>query len=86
MAEAGYPGAEANTFFGLVGPRATPTPIVTRLNSLINEGLRTPDIMGLLSKTGTEVHPGSPADFAAYIAAQHGRWVEVGQAAHVHVN
>jgi tripartite-type tricarboxylate transporter receptor subunit TctC len=86
MAEAGYPGAEANTFSGLVAPHATPMPIVMHLNTLINDGLRTPDIIALLRTAGMEVHPGSPADFAAYIAAQRSQWVEVSQAAHVHVN
>jgi tripartite-type tricarboxylate transporter receptor subunit TctC len=86
MADAGYPEAEANTFFGLVAPAGTPEPIVARLNTLINASLRTPDIMALLSKAGTEVNPSSPADFASYIAAQHKRWVAVGKAANVHVN
>jgi tripartite-type tricarboxylate transporter receptor subunit TctC len=86
VTEAGYPGAEANTFFGLVAPAGTPAPIVARLNALLNEGLQTPEIKGLLTKAGTEVNPGSPADFAAYVAAQHKRWLEVGKAAGVKVN
>ena len=32
---------------------------------------------------GTEAKPGSPADFAAFIAAQHRKWSEVGKAAGV---
>jgi tripartite-type tricarboxylate transporter receptor subunit TctC len=86
VTEAGYPGAEANTFFGLVAPAGTPAAIVARLNALLNEGLQTPEIKGSLTKAGTEVNPGSPADFAAYVAAQHKRWVEVGKAANVHIN
>ena len=57
MAEAGYPGAEANTFFGLVAPAGTPAAIVTRLNALLNEGLLTADIKANLTKAGTEVQP-----------------------------
>jgi tripartite-type tricarboxylate transporter receptor subunit TctC len=86
MAEAGYPGAEANTFFGLVAPAGTPAAIVTRLNALLNEGLVTSEIKANLTKAGTEVNPGSPADFAAFIAVQHKRWLEVGKAAGVKVN
>jgi tripartite-type tricarboxylate transporter receptor subunit TctC len=86
MAEAGYPGAEANTFFGLVAPAGTPAAIVTQLNALLNEGLQTSDIKANLTKAGTEVNPGSPADFAAFIAAQHKRWLEVGKAAGVEIN
>jgi tripartite-type tricarboxylate transporter receptor subunit TctC len=86
MAEAGYPGAEANTFFGLVAPTGTPAAIVTRLNALLNEGLVTSEIKANLTKAGTEVNPGSPADFAAFIAVQHKRWLEVGKAANVTIN
>jgi tripartite-type tricarboxylate transporter receptor subunit TctC len=85
VAEAGYPGAEANTFFGLVAPAGTPAPIVARLNTLLNEGLQTPEIKAALTKAGTEVNPGSPAEFAAYVAAQHKRWLEVGKAAGVSI-
>jgi len=86
MAEAGYPGAEANTFFGLVAPAGTPAAIVTRLNALLNEGLQTSEIKANLTKAGTEVNPGSPADFADYVAVQHKRWLEVGKAAGVTIN
>jgi tripartite-type tricarboxylate transporter receptor subunit TctC len=86
MAEAGYPGAEANTFFGLVAPAGTPAAIITRLNTLLNEGLVTSEIKANLTKAGTEVNPGSPADFAAFVAVQHKRWLEVGKAANVTIN
>ena len=85
VTEAGYPGAEANTFYGLVAPAGTPAPIIARLNALLNEGLMTSEIKANLTKAGTEVNPGSPADFAAYVAAQHKRWVEVGKAAGVSI-
>ena len=83
IAEAGYPGAEANTFFGIVAPAGTPAAIVTRINTLLNEGLRDPAMTGTMTKVGLTVDPGSPADFASFIAAQHKRWVDVGKAAHI---
>ena len=86
MAEAGVADAEAYTFFGLVAPTGTPAPILTRLNGLLNEGMQANDIQANLAKVGTELKPGSPADFAAYIAAQHRKWVEVGKAADVKID
>jgi tripartite-type tricarboxylate transporter receptor subunit TctC len=86
MAEAGVADAEANTFFGLVAPAGTPASIVNRINAAMNEGMQTPDVQKLLSNVGTESKPGSPADFAAYVAAQHKKWVEVGKAAGVRIN
>jgi tripartite-type tricarboxylate transporter receptor subunit TctC len=86
IAEAGYPGAEANTYFGIVAPAGTPAAIVTRINTLLNEGLRDPAIRETMTKVGLTVDPGSPADFAAFIAAQHKRWVDVGKAAHISID
>ncbi len=81
IAEAGYPGAEANTFFGLVAPAGTPASIVARVNTLLNEGLRNPEIQATMTKAGLAVDPGSPVEFAAFIASRHKHWVEVGKAA-----
>jgi tripartite-type tricarboxylate transporter receptor subunit TctC len=86
MAEAGVKGAQAYTFFGLVAPTGTPAPIIARLNGLLNEGMQANDLQAKLAKVGTQSKPGSPADFAAFIATQHRRWVEVGKAANVKVN
>ena len=86
MAEAGVADAEAYTFFGLAAPAGTPAPIIARLNGLLNEGLQAPDIQANLAKAGTEATAGSPADFAAFIATQHRRWVEVGKAGGVKID
>jgi tripartite-type tricarboxylate transporter receptor subunit TctC len=86
MAEAGIADCEANTFFGLVAPARTPQDIVKKLNAVINEGLGTADIQKIITNLGTEAKPNSPAEFAAYIAAQHNKWVAVGKAAGVRIN
>lgn len=86
IAEAGYPGAEANTFFGIVAPAGTPPAIVNRINRLLNEGLRDPALRETMTKVGLTVAPGTPADFAAFIALQHKRWVDVGKAAHISID
>jgi tripartite-type tricarboxylate transporter receptor subunit TctC len=39
-----------------------------------------------ITALGSEAKPNSPAEFAAYIAAQNKKWVEVGKAAGVKVN
>jgi tripartite-type tricarboxylate transporter receptor subunit TctC len=86
MAEAGVPNCEANTFFGLVAPAKTPPDIVKKISDAMNEGLAKPDIQKTIAVLGSEAKPNSPAEFAAYIAEQHRKWVEVGKAAHVEVN
>jgi tripartite-type tricarboxylate transporter receptor subunit TctC len=86
MAEAGVADAEANTFFGLVAPAGTPAGIIDKLNAAMNEGMQASDIQAKITALGTEAKPGSPADFAAFIAAQHRKWTEVGKAAGVKID
>ncbi len=40
IAESGYPGFEASTWFGFVAPTATPKDVVTRLNAEFNKALQ----------------------------------------------
>ena len=86
MAEAGVPNCEANTFFGVAAPKGTPESIIRKLNAALNDGLAKPEMQKIITNLGSEAKPNSPAEFAAYIAAQHKKWVEVGKAANVHVN
>ena len=86
MTEAGVPDAEANTFFGVVAPAGTPASIVAKLNAALNEGLASAEIQKTIANLGSEAKPNSPAEFAAYIAAQNRKWVDVGKAAGVQVN
>jgi tripartite-type tricarboxylate transporter receptor subunit TctC len=86
LAEAGVADAEANTFFGLVAPAGTPAGIIEKLNAAMNEGMQASDTQAKITALGTEAKPGSPADFAAFIAAQHRKWTEVGKAAGVKID
>jgi tripartite-type tricarboxylate transporter receptor subunit TctC len=86
MAEAGVPDSDANTFFGVVAPAGTPASIVARLNAALNEGLASAEIQKTITNLGSEAKPNSPAEFAAYIAAQNRKWIDVGKAAGVQVN
>ena len=67
-------------------PSDTPAAIVTKLNAALNEGLQTPEMQKTITNLGSEAKPNSPAEFAAFIAAQHKKWVDVGNAAGVKVN
>jgi tripartite-type tricarboxylate transporter receptor subunit TctC len=86
MAEAGVADCEANTFFGIVAPAGTPPAIVAKLNAALNEGLASAEMQKTIAALGSEAKPNSPAEFAAYIAAQNRKWIDVGKAAGVQVN
>jgi len=85
MAEAGVPDCEANTFFGLVAPAGTPPNIIKKISDAMNEGLATAEMQKSITALGSEAKRNSPAEFAAYIAEQNRKWVEVGKAAAVKV-
>jgi tripartite-type tricarboxylate transporter receptor subunit TctC len=86
MAEAGVPGAEANTFYGIVAPAGTPPDIVKKLNVAMNQGLATDEMQKLINNAGSEAKPNTPEEFAEFIAAQHKIWVDVGRAAGVKID
>ncbi len=86
MAEAGVPGAEANTFYGLVAPAGTPAAIVKKLNEALNQGLATEEMQKTITGLGSESKPNTPEEFASYISAQNKIWIEVGKAAGVKID
>src|SRR5262245_6494827 len=83
IAELGVPDYEVLTFNGIAAPARTPAAIVNRLNASMNEGLRTPEMQDTITKLGAVTNPGTPEDFAAFIAAQLKKWTEVAKAANI---
>ena len=73
VAESGFPGFEAVTWFGIAVPAGVPPAIVNRLNAEIVKVLQAPDVKQRLDgdvKTGPEA-------FAAAVKADHDKWAEV---------
>jgi tripartite-type tricarboxylate transporter receptor subunit TctC len=65
MAEAGFPGIDFTTWFGLVAPAGTPADIVGKLNAEFVRAAHDPELVGRLDQQGIEPKAGSPDDFAA---------------------
>ena len=70
LSEAGLPGFDIMSWFGLLAPAGTPQAIVTRLNAETIKALNTPDMKKAIAATGLELIPGSPEQFAAHIKSQ----------------
>jgi tripartite-type tricarboxylate transporter receptor subunit TctC len=83
MVEAGVPAFVATLLTGIVAPAGTPAPIVDKLNGVINETLKAPDITELLTKLGSTARIGSPQDFAAFLAGETRKWADIAKAANV---
>ena len=77
IAESGYQGFEATTWYGLLAPAGTPTPIIARLNAEVNRALKTPEVRERLASEGGEALGGSPEQFASFLRAEHAKWGHV---------
>lgn len=67
IAESGYPGFEADTWFGFLAPAGTSEAVITRLNAEFNKALATKELGTKLREQGAEPANGSPADFGKLI-------------------
>ena len=76
----------ATLLTGVVAPAGTPAPIVARLNAVINDSLKSPDMQATLAKFGSEANITSPQDFAAFIAGETKKWGDVARAARVQID
>jgi tripartite-type tricarboxylate transporter receptor subunit TctC len=64
MTESGLKGYVIEPWFGVVGPAGIPRDIVDKLNTAINAGLKSADVMQRLNALGYEPLPGTPEQFA----------------------
>ena len=80
------PGYEAIGFFGVGAPRDTPVEIVNKLNREINAGFADPKMKARIADLGSMVFPGSPADFAKFIAEETEKWGKVIRTANIKLN
>src|SRR5208337_779285 len=72
-----FSGYEANGWYGIGAPKATPTEIIEKLNKEINAALADPMMRGRLADLGCNVFAGSPADFGKFIADETEKWARV---------
>jgi tripartite-type tricarboxylate transporter receptor subunit TctC len=77
IAESGYPGFEASSWFGLLAPAGTPAAVVARLNAEGNKWLASPEAKEKLAAQGAIAAGGSPEDFARHVTAETTKWAKV---------
>jgi tripartite-type tricarboxylate transporter receptor subunit TctC len=77
IAEAGYQGFDANTWFGLVAPAKTPAAVVEKINAEVNRVLKMPDIKEKFAAEGGGPLGGSPQEFAALLKSDYAKWGKV---------
>jgi len=84
MIESGVPGFVALSWTGLAAPSGTPQPVIEKINAAINAGLSSPDIKSKLAKLGATGHPGTPTQFATFVASEVPKWTAMAKLSGVH--
>jgi len=74
MIESGYPNFVTVAWTGLLAPAHTPEPIIAKLNTAINQGLKTPEFAGALAKVSVDPLGGTPQDFTNTMKTELARW------------
>jgi len=77
IAEQGYPGFNAGTWYGLLVPAGTPTDVVARLNEAGNAALKSQLIADRVKAEGGIVLGGSSADFTEKLQLDNSKWAKV---------
>jgi tripartite-type tricarboxylate transporter receptor subunit TctC len=70
---------------GVLAPAGTAPAVIGRLNGVINEGLASSAMQASLATFKVEPKPGSPEDFAQFLAAEVKKWAGVIRAAGIKV-
>jgi tripartite-type tricarboxylate transporter receptor subunit TctC len=83
VAESGFPGFEADQWYGLVAPAGTPPALVGRLNAEVNAALALPEVAQQLAVEGATPMPGPPKAFGDLIAREIPRWARVVKAGNI---
>lgn len=83
VAESGYPGFEADQWYGLVAPAGISTVVVAQLNAEVNKALAQPEVAQQLASEGAVPMPGTPKAFGELIAHEIPRWAAVVKAGSV---
>ena len=77
VAEAGIPGFDVPTWFGILVPAATPKDIIQKLNGGVAQALRSPDVREQMAREGAETAPNSPEEFAAFIRNETTKFAKI---------
>jgi len=77
LAEQGVDGADVETWFALIAPKATPREIVQRLNAEVRRALDAPELQRRFGELSLSINPSTPGELDATMKLEIARWSEV---------
>jgi tripartite-type tricarboxylate transporter receptor subunit TctC len=86
MAEAGVPGYEVSSWFGLLAPARTPPGIIERLAREVSKAAADPRLVAALAPQGMQILASSPEETLAAMRADSKKWGDVIAATGITVN
>jgi tripartite-type tricarboxylate transporter receptor subunit TctC len=84
--EVGLPQIEAENWYGMVAPAATPAAVIAKLHRATAQALKSPEVKDKLSAQGAILVGNTPEEFAAYIQSEIDKWGKVAKAANIKAN
>ncbi len=77
VAEQGFPGFEAGSWFGIQGPPGMAEDLVTRLHADLRTAFRDPALQARLAAAGFGIREADPAGFRTVMEEEYARWARV---------
>jgi tripartite-type tricarboxylate transporter receptor subunit TctC len=74
IAESGFPGFEAGSWFGVFAPRGTPADVIAALNRATNEAIADRALQARMIEEGADPSEGTPEKFGAFVRSEYEKW------------
>jgi tripartite-type tricarboxylate transporter receptor subunit TctC len=76
-AEGRYPNVTSDNWYGLVAPAATPAEVQKKVHAAAVAALQSSSLREQYAKIGGIASPGTPQEYAAFLAAEQAKWSKV---------
>jgi tripartite-type tricarboxylate transporter receptor subunit TctC len=86
LEEAGIPGFDLSSWWGIVAPAGTPATIVNALNTEIGKMLTSPELSTILANEGAEAATMTPQAFGDMMRSETERWIKVAREANISID
>ena len=77
LTELGYEGLEMGSWMGLLAPKGTSTDSINKLNNILNQAIKDPELIARVNNAGGELVGGSPQDLANLMNKDLNRWAVI---------
>jgi len=84
--EAGVPGFDVYTWFGIFAPAGTPAAVIQKLNAEFVKAMRAPEVKARFEASGYEIVGSTPAQLDALLRSEIARWGKVVKDAGVRID